>query len=45
LGHSRICAAPDDYTIASFRTKSQSFLYGARNCSEWRDKLLCVAHI
>src|ERR1700722_14585820 len=45
LGHSRFCAAPDDDTNASFRTKSQSFLHGARNCSEWPDKLLPVASI
>jgi hypothetical protein len=42
--HSRLRAVVSD-TNASFRTKSQSFLHGARNCSEWRDKLLCVAHI
>jgi quercetin dioxygenase-like cupin family protein len=30
-----LCAAPDDDTNASFRTKSQSFLHGTRNCSEW----------
>ena len=45
LGHARFRAAPDDDTNASFRTESQSFLHGARNCSEWPDKLLCVAHI
>jgi hypothetical protein len=44
LGHSRSCAAPDDDTNASFRTKSQSFLHGARNCSEWPDELLRVSH-
>jgi hypothetical protein len=37
-------AAPDDGTDASFRTESQSFLHGARNCSKWPDKLLCVTH-
>jgi hypothetical protein len=42
LGHARSRAAPDDDTNASFRTKSQSFLHGARNCSELPDKLLCV---
>ena len=35
--------ASDDDTNASFRTKSQSFLRRARNCSEWSDKLLRVA--
>jgi hypothetical protein len=45
LGQSRFFAAPDDDTNASFRTKSQSFLHGGRNCSEWPDKLLRVASI
>jgi hypothetical protein len=43
LGHSRFCAAPDDDTNASFRTKSQCFLHRARNCSEWPNKLLRAA--
>jgi hypothetical protein len=41
---SRALAAPDDDTNASLRTESQSFLHGARNCSEWPAKPLCVAH-
>jgi hypothetical protein len=42
LDQARFCAAPDDDTNASFRTKSQSFLHGTRNCGEWPDKLLGV---
>jgi hypothetical protein len=45
LGHARLCSAPHDDTNASFRMKSQSFLHGARNCSESPDKQLCVASI
>jgi hypothetical protein len=45
LSHGRFCSAPHDDTNASFRKKSQSFLHAARKCSEWPDKLLCVAHI
>jgi hypothetical protein len=43
LGHARLCSASHDDTNASFRTESQSFLHGARNCGEWPDKLLRVA--
>jgi hypothetical protein len=44
LGHTRICAAPDDDTNASFRTESQSLPQRARNGSEWPDKLIREAH-
>src|ERR1700722_17639399 len=45
VGSCALAAPSDDDTNASFRTKSQSFLHGARNCSEWPDKLLPVASI
>ena len=41
LGHARSLPSDDD-TNAYFRTESQSFLHGARNCGDSRVRCFCL---